>query len=70
MDHGIENIKVAEVQYAFCEHHSDDMAAEKSFRFGTSPANIISTMNLCVLDRLISINPITFHGCFLRALSA
>ena len=33
----------------------------KRVRFGTSPANIVSTMNLCVLDRLISINPIAFQ---------
>ena len=45
MDHGTENVKVAEVQYAFREHHSDDLAAEKSFRFGTSPSNIVSRMN-------------------------
>lgn len=41
VDCGTENVKVAAVQYAFRENHSDDLAAEKSFRFGTSPANIV-----------------------------
>ena len=44
MDRGTENVRVAEVQYAFREYHSDEFAADKSFRFGTSPANIVSAM--------------------------
>ena len=37
-----ENVKVAAVHYAFREHHTDQLSGESSFRFGTSPANIVS----------------------------
>ena len=41
MDRGTENSQVAAVQYAFRESHSDSLAGNRSFRFGTSPANIV-----------------------------
>lgn len=40
LDRGTENVKMAAVQYAFRENHLDELSGEKSFRFGTSPANI------------------------------
>ena len=39
LDRGTENVKIAAVQYTFRENHG---AGDKSFRFGTSPANIVS----------------------------
>ena len=41
MDRGTENSKVAAVQYAFREFHLDSLSGDHSFRFGTSPANIV-----------------------------
>ena len=41
MDRGTENSRVAAVQYAFREFHADNLAGDRSFRFGTSPANIV-----------------------------
>lgn len=41
MDRGTENSRVAAVQYAFRESHTDSLAGNRSFRFGTSPANIV-----------------------------
>ena len=41
MDRGTENSKVAAVQYAFREFHLDSLSGDHSFRYGTSPANII-----------------------------
>ena len=41
MDRGTENGLVGAVQYALREHGTDSCASEKSFRYGTSPANIV-----------------------------
>ena len=41
MDKGTENVKVAGVQYALRAEHSDEFAREKSFRYGSSPSNIV-----------------------------
>ena len=51
MDKGTENNKLAQVQCAFRTGNSDELAAEKSIRFGTSPANIVSMhvlLHLCM----------------------
>ena len=44
MDCGTENVKVATVQYAFRATHSDRFAGERSFMYGTSPANVVCVM--------------------------
>ena len=41
MDKGTENVCVAAVQDAHRASHEDTFAGEKSFRYGTSPANIV-----------------------------
>jgi hypothetical protein len=45
MDKGTENSKVAAAQYALCEGHDDELAAEKSFRYCTLPANIVRKLS-------------------------
>ena len=42
LDKGSENVRIAAVQFAFRESHSDYLSGEKSFRFGTLPANIVT----------------------------
>ena len=44
MDFGTENVKVATVQYAFPARHSYRVAVERSFMYGTSPANVVCVM--------------------------
>ncbi len=56
MDKGTENSKVAAAQYAFREGHNDDLAAEKSFCYGTSPANIVSLPIVYVFNILTLCN--------------
>ena len=46
MDKGTENNRLAQVQVAFRTNHSDELADEKSVRFGTSPANVVSIIIL------------------------
>ena len=46
MDKGTENVRVAGVQYALRSGHDDAFSGEKSFRYGTSPANIVSGTKL------------------------
>ena len=41
MDKGTENILVASVQYALRSSHDDTFAGDKSFRYGSCPANIV-----------------------------
>ena len=54
LDRGTENVKMAAVQYAFRENHLDELSGEKSFRFGTSPANIVNI--LCCIYVIIIIS--------------
>lgn len=44
MDCGTENVKVAATQFAFRADHSDSHAGDKSFVYGTSPANVVSKL--------------------------
>ena len=44
MDKGTENVLVAAVQYALRSSHDDTFAGDKSFRYGSSPANIVRNM--------------------------
>ena len=44
MDRGTENTKVAALQYALREADSDDFAGIRSIQYGTSPANIVTTL--------------------------
>ena len=46
MDKGTENTLLSAVQYALRESGSDDYSGIRSFRFGTSPANIVSGAQL------------------------
>ena len=48
LDKGSENVRITAVQFAFRESHSDYLSGEKSFRFGTSPANIVSIITVTV----------------------
>lgn len=41
VDKGTENVHMAAVQYALRCDHMDDFSAGKSFRYGSSPANIV-----------------------------
>ena len=41
MDRGTENGQVAQYQIAFRMSHSDDLAAEKSVKYGSSPFNLV-----------------------------
>ena len=46
-DHGTENALVAEMQIAFRFNHTDSLAGEKSFLYGPSTANIVSSLRGC-----------------------
>lgn len=50
MDRGTENVQVAAVQYAFRAYHDDQFSGSNCFRYGTSPANIVS--GLCFSEDL------------------
>lgn len=41
MDRGTENSQVAQYQIAFRMSHADDLAAEKSVKYGSSPSNSV-----------------------------
>ena len=43
-DYGTENTSLAAIQIAFRYHHDDSMAKEKSFLYGPSKHNIVSTL--------------------------
>ena len=43
MDRGTENTKIAAAQLSFCTDYLDAYAGARSARFGTSPANIVSS---------------------------
>ena len=43
-DCGTENTLIAEAQAAMRANHTDTLAGDKSVRFGTSPANVVSTV--------------------------
>ena len=46
-DKGTENVRVAAVQYALRREHDDRLAAERSIRYGGSPANTVAIMLCC-----------------------
>ena len=46
MDKGTENSMIGAVHYALREDHGDAFSADKSIRYGTSPANIVWTFNI------------------------
>ena len=41
MDRGTENSQVAQYQIAFRMSHANDLAAEKSVKYGSSPSNSV-----------------------------
>ena len=47
-DCGTENGLVAAVQYALRSYGDDSLAGEKSFRYGSSPANVVCLLTPCM----------------------
>ena len=45
-DKGTENVRVAAVQYALRREHDNSLAAEKSIRYGSSPANTVHIIGI------------------------
>ena len=41
VDPGTENVQMAAVQCALRSGHTDELAGDKSIRYGSSPANIV-----------------------------
>ena len=52
-DHGTENGLVAATQICFLSTGTDSLAGSKSFRYGTSPANVVRTMCIQFLVKKI-----------------
>ena len=47
-DYGTENCKIAQIQIAFRMNHNDNRSKERSFIYGSSTANIVSSGKITV----------------------